>query len=156
MNVDPFQLPGGGPNFNKFGDDVLYEFNIDNNGDAVADVKYQFRFKTTYANPNTFLYNTNQVTSVDDPDLNRKQTYNITEVRGKTSTVIGKDLPTAPAHVGALRSTPNYAATANGASIKLKLAAPLRKGDAVTVRWQGLVDEEGATLTGITGPLTAK
>ena len=115
MNTDPFQLPGGGPNFNKFGDDVLYEFNIDNNGDAVADVKYQFRFKTTYANPNTFLYNTNQVTSVDDPDLNRKQTYNITEVRGKTSTVIGKDIPTAPAYVGALRSTPNYRATAAGA-----------------------------------------
>jgi hypothetical protein len=123
MNVDPFQLPGGGPNFNKFGDDVLYEFNIDNNGDAVADVKYQFRFKTTYANPNTFLYNTNQVTSVNDPDLNRKQTYNITEVRGGKSTVIGTDLPTAPAYVGALRSTPNYAVTAAGANISLESGA---------------------------------
>ena len=37
MNVNPFELASGGPNFHKFGDDVLYEFNIDNNGDAVAD-----------------------------------------------------------------------------------------------------------------------
>lgn len=120
VNTDPFQLPGGGPNFSKFGDDVLYEINIDNNGDAVADVKYQFRFKTTYSNPNTFLYNTGQVTSVDDPDLNRKQTYTVTEVRGNTSKPIGQNLYTAPAYVGALRSTPNYRSTATGASYQLE------------------------------------
>ena len=123
MNVDPFQNPAGGPNFNKFGDDVLYELNIDNNGDAVADIKYQFRFKTSYSNPNTFLYNTNQVTSVDDPDLNRKQTYTLTEVRGKDSKPIGQNLLTAPAYVGATRSTPNYRTTAAGASHQLEQGA---------------------------------
>lgn len=123
MNVDPFQNPAGGPNFNKFGDDVLYELNIDNNGDAVADIKYQFRFKTSYSNPNTFLYNTNQVTSVDDPDLNRKQTYTLTEVRGNASKPIGQNLLTAPAYVGATRSTPNYRATAAGASHQLEQGA---------------------------------
>ena len=123
INTDPFQNPGGGPNFSKFGDDVLYELNIDNNGDAVADIKYQFRFKTTYSNPNTFLYNTNQVTSVDDPDLNRKQTYTLTEVRGKDSKPIGQSLLTAPAYVGATRSTPNYRATAAGASHQLEQGA---------------------------------
>ena len=55
-NYVPAESPAGGPNFYEFGDDVLYEINIDNNGDAVADIKYQFRFKTTYSNPNTFLY----------------------------------------------------------------------------------------------------
>ena len=120
MNTDPFQLPGGGPNFNKFGDDVLYEINIDNNGDAVADVKYQFRFKTTYANPNTFLYNTGQVTSLTDPNLNRRQTYTVTEVKGSASAAIGQNLPTAPAYVGALRSTPNYRATAAQANVGLE------------------------------------
>lgn len=123
INTDPFQNPGGGPNFNKFGDDVLYELNIDNNGDAVADIKYQLRFKTTYSNPNTFLYNTNQVTSVDDPDLNRKQTYTLTEVRGTTSKPIGQNLLTAPAYVGATRSTPNYRSTAAGASHQLENGA---------------------------------
>ena len=123
MNTNGFQNPGGGPNFDKFGDDVLYELNIDNNGDAVADIKYQLRFKTTYSNPNTFLYNTNQVTSVDDPDLNRKQTYTLTEVRGTSSKPIGQNLLTAPAYVGALRSTPNYRATAAGASHQLENGA---------------------------------
>ena len=79
-NVNPFELPAGGPNFHKFGDDVLYQLNVDNDGDAVADLQYQFKFRTTTSNPNTFLYNTNQVTSLDDPDLNVKQVYDLTEV----------------------------------------------------------------------------
>ena len=37
-NVNPFELPAGGPNFHKFGDDVLYQINVDNDGDAVADL----------------------------------------------------------------------------------------------------------------------
>ena len=40
----PFEDPQGGPNFYKFGDNVLYEFKIDNNGDGVEDIIYQFRF----------------------------------------------------------------------------------------------------------------
>ena len=40
----PLQGPAGGPNFYEFGDDVLYEIHIDNDGDAKPDVTYQFRF----------------------------------------------------------------------------------------------------------------
>ena len=119
MNVNPFELPAGGPNFHKFGDDVLYEFNIDNNGDAVADVKYQFRFKTTYTNPNTFLYNTNQVTSLTDPDLNVRQTYTVTEVKGGVSKAIGTNVIVAPANVGP-RSMPNYRALGDAAVTPLE------------------------------------
>ena len=39
----PFEDPAGGPNFYRFGDNVLYEFKIDNNGDGVEDITYQFR-----------------------------------------------------------------------------------------------------------------
>ena len=46
-NYIPLQGPAGGPNFYEFGDDVLYEIHIDNNGDGQADISYQFRFKTT-------------------------------------------------------------------------------------------------------------
>ncbi len=55
-NWIPLEEPAGGPNFYKFGDEVLYEINIDNNGDARDDIVYEFRFQTRIQNPNTFLY----------------------------------------------------------------------------------------------------
>jgi hypothetical protein len=33
-NYIPLEEPAGGPNFNKFGDDVLYAINVDNDGDG--------------------------------------------------------------------------------------------------------------------------
>src|SRR5215467_7517005 len=66
-NYIPLEGPAGGPNFFEFGDDVLYEINIDNDGDALAEITYQFRFQTTLRNPNTFLYNTGPIGSLDDP-----------------------------------------------------------------------------------------
>ena len=45
-NYIPLQEPAGGPNFYEFGDDVLYEIHIDNNGDGKADISYQFSFET--------------------------------------------------------------------------------------------------------------
>ncbi|MGE0308310.1 MAG: DUF4331 domain-containing protein [Acidimicrobiia bacterium] len=112
-NVIPFETPAGGPNFHKFGDDVLYSINVDSDGNALPDTTYEFRFTTTVANGGTFLYNTNQVTSLDDPDLNVKQTYSVTEVRpdAKRSKdrrkVLATNVPVAPANVG-VRSTPDY------------------------------------------------
>ena len=37
-NYIPLEEPAGGPNFNEFADDVLYELKVDNNGDGRADV----------------------------------------------------------------------------------------------------------------------
>ena len=50
-NYIPLQNPAGGPNFFEFGDDVSYKINVDNNGDGVADVVYEFRFTTTVREP---------------------------------------------------------------------------------------------------------
>ena len=36
----PFEDPAGGPNFYRFGDDVLYRIYIDNDGDAKPDIWY--------------------------------------------------------------------------------------------------------------------
>ena len=121
-NVNPFELPAGGPNFHKFSDDALYEIHVDSDGDALADKSYQFKFATKIANPNTFLYNTNQVTSLDDADLNVKQTYSITEVsRGADgvgiSKVLASNVPVAPANVGP-RSTPDYDKNLGEAAVK--------------------------------------
>lgn len=106
-NYSPFQDPYGGPNFYQFDDNVQYDINIDNNGDAAADVTYQYKFKTVTQNPKTFLYNTGPVKTLDDPNLNVRQTYTLTRISGGQSTVIGENIPTPPSNVGE-KSTPDY------------------------------------------------
>lgn len=113
-NYIPLEEPAGGPNFYRFGDEVMYEIKIDNNGDAIEDITYQFRFTTQIKNPNTFLYNTGPIASLDDPNWNVRQTYTVTRVAGGTSTVLGTNLPTPPVRIGP-RSTPNYPALAGAA-----------------------------------------
>src|SRR6185436_14532065 len=66
-NYIPFQEPGGGPNYFRFGDDVLYEIKVDNDADAKPDVSYEFRFTTTTRHPDSFLYATGPVTGPTDP-----------------------------------------------------------------------------------------
>ncbi len=117
-NFIPLEAPSGGPNFDKFDDNVLYEIMIDNNADAVEDVTYQFRFKTQVLNPNTFLYNTGVISALDSAAFNVRQSYTVTRVTGPRRTgaaqVLATDLPTPPVNVG-LRSTPNYPALAAAA-----------------------------------------
>ena len=121
-NYIPLEEPAGGPNFYQFGDDVLYEIKIDNDGDAVADLVYQFRFRTRVNNPETFLYNTGPIDSLTSPSWNMRQTYSVTRaVRsddgdddGWRTTVMGRNLISPPVRIGP-RSTPNYANLANAA-----------------------------------------
>ena len=113
-NWIPFEEPAGGPNFFKFGDDVLYQIHVDTGGDAVPDVSYEWRFDTQVQNSETFLYNTGRVTSIDDPDFNIRQTYTVAEVRDGVRTVLASGLPTPPVNIGP-RSTPNYARVASQA-----------------------------------------
>src|ERR1700739_2521630 len=81
-NYIPLQGPAGGPNFYSFGDDVLYEIHVDTDGDARPDISYQFRFKTELRDPDTFLYNTGPITSLDSPNWNNRKFYTVTRVRG--------------------------------------------------------------------------
>ena len=113
-NYIPLEEPAGGPNFAAFDDSALYEINVDNTGDAKEDISYQFRFKTSRQNPNTFLYNTGQITSLTDPDWNVRQTYTVTRVKGNDGKVLGKNIPTPPVNIGP-RSTPDYEALAASA-----------------------------------------
>ncbi len=118
-NFIPLEEPAGGPNFHSFGDDVLYEINIDNDADAMTEISYQFRFTTTIQSPNTFLYNTGPIGSLTDPNWNVRQVYSVTRVdfdkqgNGK-SKVLGTDLPCPPVNIGP-RSTPNYTNLVNDA-----------------------------------------
>ncbi|GHO93423.1 hypothetical protein KSF_034710 [Reticulibacter mediterranei] len=113
-NYIPLQGPAAGPNFFSFGDDVLYEIHIDNNGDGLPDLTYQFRFQTQTRNPNTFLYNTGPITALDSKNWNRPQFYSVTLVNKGHTTKLGDNLTTPPCNIGP-RSTPNYAKLAGSA-----------------------------------------
>jgi hypothetical protein len=131
-NFVPLQDPPGGPNFFEFGDDVLYSIYIDNDGDGKPEISYVFRFETRLREPDSFLYNTGPITSLDSPNWNKRQFYSVTRVEGHDTTtyeaprgghghphklrtrVLGANLPCPPCNVGP-RSTPNYAALGGAA-----------------------------------------
>jgi hypothetical protein len=109
-NWIPFEEPNGGPNFYPFQDGAHYDINIDNDGDAVADITYRWTFNTDDTRgQNTFLYNNGPVTSLDDTNLLFKQTYTLSKiVNGDASTATTIATGTAaPSDVGSA-SMPNY------------------------------------------------
>jgi hypothetical protein len=69
-NYVPLEVAAAGPNFYRFGGDVLYEINVDNDADARDDLSFQFRFQNRVNNGNTFLYNTGN-TAVRQPQPTR-------------------------------------------------------------------------------------
>ena len=121
-NWIPLQEPSNGPNFYTFSDSALYEIHIDNNGDAREDITYQFRFRTTLRDPNTFLYNTGPVLTLDSANLNVRQFYTVSRIAGErrtgNNTSLGGDFQVAPYNIGP-KSTPNYASLANAAVFNL-------------------------------------
>ncbi len=93
-NFQPFQEPGGGPNYFTMDPNALYEIMIDNNGDAVEDVTFQFKFTNTLRNRTGITINAGgmvlpiaprhngQVTTDNDPDLGERETFTVTRVLG--------------------------------------------------------------------------
>ena len=47
-NYIPLQDPVGGPNYFNLDENAVYRINIDNDGDAVSDLSFEFTFKNTY------------------------------------------------------------------------------------------------------------
>ncbi|WP_406370570.1 DUF4331 domain-containing protein [Streptomyces sp. NBC_00647] len=122
-NWIPFEEPAGGPNFYTFADDAQYDIHIDNDGDAQGELVYRYTFKTHRKNGDTFLYNTGAVTSLDDPDLNITQTYDIDLLRLHNQKLVSRtkvadDVPVAPSNVGKA-SMPDYGKLRDQAVYKL-------------------------------------
>ena len=103
----PFEEPAGGPNFYLWAEHTNYDINISNDGGTNADITYRWQFTTHYRNPNTFLYNTGPVTSLNDPDLNIYQTYDLWKISNGHKTRLLHDAKVAPSNVGAA-SMPSY------------------------------------------------
>jgi Domain of unknown function (DUF4331) len=113
-NWVPFADPAGGPNFYPLDENARYYVKIDNTGDGYEDVAYRWEFDTRYRNPNSFLYAAPTVDSVNDPDVNLVQTYDLYKERyNKDRKLVGKkrllnDAPIVPDNVGP-KTIPNFA-----------------------------------------------
>ena len=118
-NWIPFEDPSGGPYFGKLDPKARYYVKIDNTGDGREDVAYRWQFRQRFRNPNSFLYAAPTVDSVDDPDINFVQTYDLyreTYRNGKLkrSRRIAERVPVAPDNVGP-KTIPDYAKVSQGA-----------------------------------------
>jgi len=87
----PLQDAYGGPNYFSLDPNALYEIHIDNNGDAVEDLTFQFRFKNNLADiqlpiagksVSIPLIQAGTIAAGNSAALNVKETYTIDVVRG--------------------------------------------------------------------------
>jgi hypothetical protein len=106
-NYIGLEQPASGPNFPRWGDDVRYEINIDNNGDVKDDVHYYFRFRTIIENGNTFLYNTGRIDPGSYANYNERQTFSMQRVDSSGTHDVVSGVPVPPDNIGP-RSTPDY------------------------------------------------
>ena len=93
-NFYPDQSPGSGPNYFTMDPNAVYEIHIDNDGDAVEDLTYSFRFTNALKdgtgialdiggkNVTIPLRAIGPITAADDPDLNERETYTLTQITG--------------------------------------------------------------------------
>ena len=102
-NYIPLQDPYGGPNYFALDQSGLYEIKIDNNGDGVEDLTFQFQFSNSLANANAGialsvgpagttksvaipLKNAGPISAASSANLNFNETYTLTMVAGPART----------------------------------------------------------------------
>jgi Domain of unknown function (DUF4331) len=136
LAVDPLLEPGNGPNYFPFDDNLLYEFNVDNDQDAREDVSFRVQFTTEIRLPDVpvgyigagegIAAPSNSpppiapgtplippaITALDGPGsegLSLRQTYTVTLVRGGEEISLDGDGPlfAVPSNVGP-RTMPDY------------------------------------------------
>ncbi|MDB6063365.1 MAG: hypothetical protein JWM78_3468 [Verrucomicrobiaceae bacterium] len=130
-NYLPLQDAYGGPNYFTLDPKALYEIHVDNNGNGVEDLTFQFRFQTNrqglavMAGTKSIpvpLSNIGPVSATDTSAQNVAETYTLTLVRGDrrhgTATAVvdattgGSSFTKPLDNIGA-KSIPGYAAYAN-------------------------------------------
>lgn len=93
-NYVPLQDPQGGPNYFSMDRDAIYEIHIDNDGDAVEDITFQFRFNNQLENKtgktvsvdgevlSTPLKHINTISAGDSSALGFNESYTLTVIEG--------------------------------------------------------------------------
>ncbi len=93
-NYVPVQAAYGGPNYFPLDSQAVYEILVDNDGDSVEDLTFQFRFKDSFPNGQTIklnvggeeistvLRNISFVSADNHPGLNHLETYSVRVVEG--------------------------------------------------------------------------
>jgi hypothetical protein len=107
---NPLEEPSGGPNYNQFSDDVLYEIHVTRGNKSLADaVTYQIQFSSTdipYVDPANLTAPLGGGKEFFSQLSGRKQTYWLTKLdhdaKGNVTrrTVLGQGMPVAPTNIG--------------------------------------------------------
>ena len=86
------QEPNGGPNFYPWATDAHYDINIDNDGDAKADITYRLTVHapTTGAATTRSSTTTARSTSLDDENLLFRQYYTLSVIKGGGGSKVGR------------------------------------------------------------------
>lgn len=149
-NYLPLQDAYGGPNYFQLDDQALYEIHVDNNGDAVEDLTFQFRFtnqsrdialpigpagnQRTNAVP---VLAVGQIGAGNIAALNVDQTYRLTLVKGPrrgadTTPVLNPQTNTPdftkPQDNVGNKTIPDYESYANSYIYEISLPGTSRKG----------------------------
>ncbi len=126
-NYIPLQAPYGGPNYFTLDNDAIYEIHIDNDGDAVEDLTFQFDFATSLTNSGIGialdvdgsaatpavpipLRQAGQVTNGgENPNINESERYKVNVIRGdrRTGTVSSLREASNPARVNFVKPIDN-------------------------------------------------
>jgi hypothetical protein len=149
-NYLPLQPAYGGPNYFQLDPNAVYEIHVDNNGDAVEDLTFQFRFTNTSRDialpigpPGNQRTNAvpvlavGQITAGNNAALNVDQNYTITLIRGArrtgaTGPIVqsgnGSAVFTKPQDYVGTKTFPAYDAYANAYIYDIDMPGTARKG----------------------------
>ncbi len=149
-NYLPLQSPYGGPNYFQLDPNAVYEIHVDNTGDAVEDITFQFRIENTprgialpigpVGNRRTNsipLLAAGPITADDNSALNVDQTYTLSIIRGArrtgtstaiTNAVTGKLAFTKPQDFAGTKTFPDYEAYAQKSMYEIALPGTDKKG----------------------------
>ena len=129
-NYQPGENPGDGPNYYTMDPDAIYEIHIDNTGDAVEDLTFQFRFTNTLKNDTgktvtvggktlpIALRQIGPISTPGDANLGEDETYTVTQVTGNRrsgsrAAVTGPSTFFKPFDNAGNKTIPNYPAYGN-------------------------------------------
>ena len=131
-NFQPGEGPGDGPNYYTMDPDAIYEIHVDNTGDGVEDLTYQFKFnnvlkgdtgKTVTVGGKTLpipLRQIGPISAPNDANLGEDESYTVTQITGNRRTGGRGTVTNAsggsfmkPFDNAGNKSIPNYPAYAN-------------------------------------------